>query len=183
MNYIELISKNYPNIGCHIVGDPAVYENIVWDSGDSLPSKETLDGLLLNTIRAEKWEEIKKYRDERKFKGIYVSQKWFHNDADSRTQWLGLKDKARDVINNGGTVNTVLTINHPTYGVVPIQWNTMDGSLIAVTVQLAFDVVEKTGDLDGIFYGVALYHKGQLYASNDPGNYNYKIGWPAIFGE
>ena len=59
----------------------------------------------------------------------------------------------------------------------------MDGSLIAVTVQLAFDVVEKTGDLDGILYGVALYHKGQLYASNDPENYNYKIGWPAIFGE
>lgn len=183
MNYIEIISKNHPTVGCSIQGDPSVYENIVWSNPETSIPQATLDALWVDTCRSEKWEDIKKYRDERKFKGIYVSQKWFHNDADSRTQWLGLKDKARDVINNGGNVNTVLTITHPTYGVVPIQWNTMDGSLIAVTVQLAFDVVGKTGDLDGILYGVALYHKGQLYASNDPGNYNYKIGWPAIFGE
>ena len=112
MNYIEIISKNHPTVGCSIQGDPSVYENIVWSNPETSIPKATLDALWVDTCRSEKWEEIKKYRDERKFKGIYVSQKWFHNDADSRTQWLGLKDKARDIINNGGNANSVLTITH-----------------------------------------------------------------------
>ncbi len=183
MNYIELISLYYPTIGCHIQGDPNIYENIILDSGDSLPSKETLDNIRTNAIRTKIWEDIKEYRDTRKFKGIYVSNKWFHNDTDSRSQWLGLKDKARDVLAEGGNTSTILTINHPTMGTQNIIWNTMDGTFIPVTVQLAFDVVEKTGDLDGTMYGIALYHKQQLYASQTPETYNYKVGWPNIYGE
>jgi len=183
MNYIEIISKNYPTIGCSIVGDPSIYENIRWDNENDIVSKEILDGLVINTIRTNVWESIKEYRDSRKFKGIFVSGKWFHNDADSRTQWLGLKDKARDVLTAGGTTSTVLTINHPVYGVVPINWNTMDNSSISVTVQLAFDVVNKTGDMDGILYGVALYHKSQIYASSTPETYNYRTLWPTVYGE
>ena len=183
MNYIEIISKNYPTVGCSIVGDPSVYENIRWDDENNIIPKETLDGLNLSTIRANIWEKIKEVRDSRKFKGIYVSGKWFHNDPDSRTQWLGLKDKARDVLTSGGNSSTVLTINHPTMGVVNINWSTMDNSYIPVTVQLAMDVVNKTGDMDGILYGVALYHKQQVYASSTPETYNYMVGWPAIYGE
>lgn len=183
MNYIEIISQYYPNVGCHIQGDSNIYENIVYDSGDSIPSKETLDNLLGTATKAKIWEDIKAYRDTRKFKGLFVSNKWFHNDADSRTQWLGLKDKARDALANGGTTSTVLTINHPQYGAIPISWTTMDGTGIVVTVQLAFDVVNKTGDLDGILYGIGQYHKGQLYASSTPETYNYKTLWPAIYGE
>ena len=183
MNYIEIISKNYPTIGCSISGDPSIYENIHWDDINTIIPKETLDGLLLSTIRSNIWEKIKEVRDSRKFKGIYVSGKWFHNDADSRTQWLGLKDKARDVLAAGGTTSTILTITHPTMGVIPINWSTMDNSYIPVTVQLAMDVVNTTGDMDGILYGVALYHKQQIYASETPETYNYMVGWPAIFGE
>lgn len=181
MNYIELVAKNYPGVGCSVVGDPNVYENIQWES--TIISKETLDGLLLNTIRSNIWEEIKAYRDKRKFLGIYVSGSWFHNDSDSRTQWLGLKDKARDVLANGGTSTSVLTINHPQYGIVPIQWFTMSGALVTVTVQLAFDIVEKTGDLDGVLYGIGQYHRAQLYSSPTPETYNYKVGWPPVYGE
>lgn len=183
MNYIEIISIYFPNVGCHIQGDPNIYENIVYDSGDPIPEKTALDNLLLEAIKNKIWEKIKEYRDSRKFKGIFVSGKWFHNDADSRTQWLGLKDKARDVLTAGGTTSTVLTITHPTMGVVPINWSTMDNSHIPVTVQLAMDVVNKTGDMDGVLYGVALYHKQQIYASATPETYNYMVGWPAIFGE
>jgi len=183
MNYIEIISKNYPAIGCSIVGDPNVYENIRWDNVNDIIPKETLDNLNLSTIRAELWEKIKEVRDSRKFKGIYVSGKWFHNDPDSRTQWLGLKDKARDILNAGGTTSTILTINHPTMGVVNINWSTMDNSYIPVTVQLAMDVVNKTGDMDGVLYGVALYHKQQIYTSSTPETYNYMVGWPTIYGE
>lgn len=183
MNYIEIISKNYPTIGCSIVGDPEIYDNIIWDNPNDIIPKATLDGLVLSTVRAGIWEKIKEYRDSRKFKGIYVSGKWFHNDADSRTQWLGLKDKGRDVLASGGSTTTVLTINHPVYGVVPINWTTMDGTSIQVTVQLAFDVVEKTGDLDGVIYGTGQYHKAYLYSSPTPETYNYKVGWPAVYGE
>lgn len=183
MNYIEIINIYYPTIGCHIQGDPNIYENIIHDSGDPLPDKATLDNLRIDAIRGKIWEDIKAYRDTRKFKGIYVSGKWFHNDPDSRSQWLGLKDKARDVLANGGTISSILTINHPTLGIVNINWNTMDGSFIPVTVQLAFEVVEKTGDIDGVLYGIALYHKQNLYASPSPDTYNYKLGWPPIYGE
>lgn len=183
MNYIEIISKNYPTIGCSIVGDPTIYENIIWDNADDVKSKETLDSLAIVYNKNIIWDQVKAYRDQRKFSGIYVSGKWFHNDADSRTQWLGLKDKARDALNNGGTTSTTLTINHPQYGAVPISWTTMDGTGIVVTVQLAFDVVDKTGDLDGLLYGIGQYHKGQLYASSTPETYNYKTLWPAIYGE
>lgn len=182
-NYIEIISAYYPNCFCHVVGDTAIYENIIWDSGDSIPAKSMLDTIDLDLRRQKAWDEVKAYRDARKFGGIYVSGKWFHNDPDSRTQWLGLKDKARDVLANGGTSTTSLTINHPTYGVVPIQWNAMDNALVLVTVQLAFDIVEKTGDLDGTLYGVGQYHKAQIYASATPETYNYKVGWPPVFGE
>lgn len=183
MNYIEVISIYFPNMGCHIQGDPNIYENIVHDSGDPIPEKTVLDNLLSDAVKNKIWEDIKTHRDLRKFKGIFVSNKWFHNDANSRTQWLGLKDKARDALANGGTTSTVLTILHPIYGVVPISWTTMDGTSIYVTVQLAFDVVEKTGDLDGILYGLGQYHKGQLYASNTPETYNYTTLWPAVYGE
>lgn len=183
INYIELISIYYPNVGCHVKGDPNIYENIVHDSGDAIPDKATLDGLRLSAIRNKLWEEIKQYRDTRKFKGIYVSNKWFHNDPDSRSQWLGLKDKARDVLANGGNASTILTINHPTMGITNITWNTMDGTFIPVTVQLAFDVVEKTGDLDGTLHGTALYHRQNINASSTPESYNYKLGWLPIYGE
>lgn len=183
MNYIEIISKKYPLIGCSIVGSPTIYENIRWDNENEIISKEILDGLSLNILRERVWDNIKEYRDKRKFGGIYVSGKWFHNDPDSRTQWIGLKDKARDIISANGPMTTVLTIQHPIYGILPINWNTMDNSSIPVTVQLAFDILAKTGDTDGVLYGVALYHKAQVYNSSDPESYNYKTLWPPIYGE
>lgn len=183
LNYIEIISKNYPNIGCSIIGDPSIYSNINWDNPSEAVSKETLDGLFLVIARNETWELVKQYRDKRKFMGIYVDGNWYHNDSDSRTQWLGLKDKARDVLNNGGSMQSVLTINHPTYGVVPIQWSTMSGTLVPVTVQLAFNIVEKTGDLDGLLYGIGQYHKAQIFNSQLPEEYNYKTLWPPVYGE
>lgn len=59
----------------------------------------------------------------------------------------------------------------------------MDGTFIPVTVQLTFDIIEKTGDLDGALYGLALYHRQNLNVSPTPELYNYKLGWPPIYGE
>lgn len=43
MSYIEAIGKGFPGVECHALGDGTVYEDIVWDQGLALPSKETLD--------------------------------------------------------------------------------------------------------------------------------------------
>lgn len=51
MNYIEAISIGFPGVECHTFGDPFIYEDIIWDGGLSMPSKETLDAWLAsNTI-------------------------------------------------------------------------------------------------------------------------------------
>lgn len=41
--YLEAISRGFPAVQCHVVGDGSVYEDIVWDAGEPIPSKETLD--------------------------------------------------------------------------------------------------------------------------------------------
>lgn len=41
--YIEAISLGFPLVQCHAVGAGDVYEDIVWDGGAALPSKEALD--------------------------------------------------------------------------------------------------------------------------------------------
>jgi len=43
LTYIEAISKGFPTVQCHAIGDGTVYEDIVWDAGPALPSKATLD--------------------------------------------------------------------------------------------------------------------------------------------
>jgi hypothetical protein len=43
ITYIQAISVGFPAVQCHAVGDGSVYEDIVWDAGQPLPSKETLD--------------------------------------------------------------------------------------------------------------------------------------------
>ena len=43
MNYIEAIGIGFPGVECHAVGDGSVYEDIVWENGLPLPSKDTLD--------------------------------------------------------------------------------------------------------------------------------------------
>lgn len=41
--YMQAIGNGFPDVQCHSFGDQDLYENIVWDAGSPLPSKETLD--------------------------------------------------------------------------------------------------------------------------------------------
>ena len=43
ITYVEAISRGFPAVQCHAVGDGSVYEDIVWDAGEPIPSKEVLD--------------------------------------------------------------------------------------------------------------------------------------------
>lgn len=43
ISYIKAISIAYPNVHCSAIGDGSDYDLIVWESGDTLPSKADLD--------------------------------------------------------------------------------------------------------------------------------------------
>lgn len=47
-NYIQAIGAGFPSTQCHAPGDGAIYEDIIWDAGSPLPSKETLDQWILS---------------------------------------------------------------------------------------------------------------------------------------
>ena len=126
---------------------------------------------------AEIWERIKAERDRRKAGGFKVGTLWFHSDADSRIQHLGLKDKARDLLAAGGAMADNLTILGQ-----PAPWKTMDGSFANVTAQLAFDIVAAAGDLDARLFAVAETHRAAMEAAADPAAYDFSAGWPETFG-
>lgn len=128
-------------------------------------------------VKQGKWEAIKAKRDRLKAGGFKVGALWFHSDADSRIQHLGLKDKARDLLAAGGAVTDNLTILGQ-----PVRWKTMDGSFANVTVQLAFDIVAAAGDLDARLFAVAEAHRAEMEATPDPAAYDFSAGWPETFG-
>lgn len=128
-------------------------------------------------IRAAKWDSIKAERDRRNGAGFKVGSLWFHSDADSRIQHLGLKDKARDLLTGGGAMMDNLSILGQ-----PVRWKTMDGSFANVTAQLAFDIVTAAGDLDARLFAVAETHRAAMEAAADPAAYDFSAGWPEAFG-
>ncbi|QSA99542.1 MULTISPECIES: DUF4376 domain-containing protein [unclassified Methylomonas] len=104
--------------------------------------------------------------------------KWFHSDEFSLTQHLGLKDKARDVLSAGGTMNDDITI-----GGQPVQWSTMDGSSVTITVQVAFDLVSSAGLQQAMVFAASQAHKAAIQTAADLSNYDVLSNWPAVFGE
>lgn len=151
---------------------------------DQVPiTKVEADALRKPTMTPEQvWDSIKAERDRRKSGGFKVKvgsiNKWFHSDADSRIQYLGLKDKARDLIAGGGAMTDKLTILGQT-----VKWKTMDGSFVDITAQVAFDIVASAGELDAQLFAIAEAHKAAMEASADPASYDFSAGWAKSFGE
>jgi hypothetical protein len=52
ITYMQAISIGFPGVQCHAIGDGSVYEDIIWDTGLVLPSKETLDAWILSNPNA-----------------------------------------------------------------------------------------------------------------------------------
>lgn len=113
--------------------------------------------------RALKWLEIKAERDRRKTCGVKVGEKWFHSDADSRIQQLGL---------------VMFGVSVP-----PVQWKTMDGSFVTMTQDLAGQIFQAVAASDQAIFAKSEEHRAAMKASADPANYDYSAGWPPIFGE
>lgn len=133
--------------------------------------------LTATEIKAIKWEAIKAKRDAIKASGVKVGTKWYHSDETSRTQYIGLLRMADAAVAAGGTGSTTLQ-----YGGQDIQWKTMDGTFIKMTVQRANDVFNAVSGLDFAAFGAAETHKAAMEASADPASYDFAAGWPATFG-
>jgi hypothetical protein len=128
-------------------------------------------------IKADAWAKIKTKRDAVVLGGAKVGAKWYHSDEASRTKYIGLVRMADAAIAAGGSGSTTLQ-----YGGQDIQWKTMDGSFIKMTVQRANDVFAAVSGLDFAAFGVAETHKAAMEAAEDPASYDFSTGWPATFG-
>ena len=113
----------------------------------------------------EIWQRIKAERDRRTENGGYkVGTKWFHSDQKSRSQQLGL---------------VLLGASIP----AGLQWKTMDGSFVAMTQQLAGQVLAAAAASDQAIFAAAEAHRQAMESSADPAAYDFSTGWPKVFGE
>lgn len=142
------------------------------DDGNTPEPAETV-----SEVKSRIWEAIKAKRDAIKASGVKVGTKWYHSDETSRTQYIGLLRMADAAVAAGGTGSTTLQ-----YGGQDIQWKTMDGTFIKMTVQRANDVFNAVSGLDFAAFGAAETHKAAMEASADPASYDFAAGWPATFG-
>lgn len=148
---------------------------------------EVMDGATLtitsvsreaSAVHAAKWADIKDERDRRKDGGFKMAGKWYHSDGGSKLQHLGNKDTARDQLAAGGSLADLLL--DPDTG-RQIVWKTMDGSLLPLTCQLAFDIVRAGKAAEFAHHAAAETHKAAMLVSAEPSAYDFSAGWPAIF--
>lgn len=185
MNLASSIKHLYPgaefpkDFSLYNDGDKTVIE--FWGLSAPQPSIADLEAVypaaMLAEAKAEKRDAIKAKRDAIKAGGVKVGTKWYHSDEASRTQYIGLLRMADAAVAAGGTGSTTLQ-----YGGQDIQWKTMDGTFIKMTVQRANDVFNAVSGLDFAAFGAAEAHKAAMEASADPASYDFAAGWPATFG-
>lgn len=131
-----------------------------------------------DSIKDRKWEDIKAQRDARKSGGVLVGNYWIHTDDSSRIQWIGIKDTARDLITAGGKMTDAIPMQGQN-----LMWKTMTGDFVLVTIQLAFDAVQATKDLDAILFASAESKRAALYASATPETFDVTAGWNKTYAE
>jgi hypothetical protein len=164
VTYLDALVKYFPSLSATSTGDGSVYENIIVQSGGSLPPKSVLDDYRLSMNRERKWREIQAERDMRRISGAPVGQYWFHSDDASRIQHLAL---------------VMMGENMPT----GIMWKTMSGTFVEMTASLAQQIFTSISQRDVQIFAVAEQHRFAMEASENPRDYDFSANWPAIYGE
>lgn len=129
-------------------------------SGDPLPSPS------LDSRQAAAWEQIKARRELLSDNGGYKVavngvDKWFHSDAKSKTQQIGL---------------VLMGANVPA-----VQWKTMDGTKVTMTQALAGAIFQAGAAQDAAIFAAAEAHKAAMELAADPDAYDFTGGWPAVY--
>jgi hypothetical protein len=134
------------------------------EEGNVLPPPTEED---VEVAKAEVWERIKAYRDRVSDGGYSVpvagSPKWFHSDAKSRTQQIGL-------VLAGAAIP-------------PVPWKTMDGTFVTMSQGLAVAIFQAAMQKESLVFAVAEAHRAAMEASADPLSYDFTTGWPKGYGE
>jgi hypothetical protein len=154
--------------------DYAAY--LQWVASGNTPDADPL--FSLDAIKDRKWEDIKNQRDARKSGCVLVGTHWIHTDDSSRIQWIGIKDTARDLIAAGGKMTDAIPMQGQN-----LMWKTMSGDFVLVTIQLAFDAVQATKELDAILFASAESKRAALYASTTPETFDTTTGWNKTYDE
>lgn len=163
-SYIDVISTYFPTVQARADGSGYEYEQLVWEAGDPIPPKATLDVKCLELAQARAWLNIQAERDRRKSGGIKVGANWFHSDDPSRIQQLGL---------------VMMGANLP----AGIMWKTLGGSFVLMTPLLAQQIFMISASSDQAIFTKAEYHKAMMLQAPIPSQYNYLTGWPLTYGE
>lgn len=58
MDYVTVISVFHPGVFVSCLGDSSVYENVIWESGDPIPSKQTLEQEYATNLKVIKIQEL-----------------------------------------------------------------------------------------------------------------------------
>lgn len=106
------------------------------------------------------WGQIKAKREALKSGGVRVGVHWFHSDADSRIQQLGL---------------VIMGANMP----AGLRWKTIDNGLVDMTPALAQQIFAATANWDATLFGIAEVHRDAVMESSNPEAYDWSAGWPA----
>lgn len=162
ISYAEIIGEHWPDVKISCIGNPFVYENIVWEHGSPLPSKTALDDKILELSRIKMWRKIQAERDRRKANGVKVGDYWFHSDDGSRIQQLAL---------------VIFGSNLP----ANIMWKTLNGAFVEMTPTLAVQIFQASAAQDIAIFSVAEQHKAAMLASQDPELYDFSGDWPETY--
>lgn len=165
-NYMTMISTNFPNVGCFCMGDPTVYSNVIWQNGDPMPSKITLDGMALPFYQDLVCNNIDVKRNQVLTGG--------YTDAGSI-----LWDTGQEDIQNLAGVCTLIACGAITSSVTWRDANNVNHTLTPtelITLAGGMAVFTQT------VYGVGWYHKANVNALTDVASvlaYDFSAGWPA----
>ena len=132
----------------------------------ALPAEQVAANIA--TARARTESAIKAERERLSDDGGYSVivdgvVKWFHSDAKSKTQQLGL---------------VIIGASVP-----PVPWKTMDGSFVGMTTALAGKIFQAAVAQDMAIFAAAEAHRLAVQSSTDPAGYDFSSGWPAVYAE
>jgi hypothetical protein len=108
------------------------------------------------------WDRIKVERDRRKASGVKAGENWFHSDADSRIQQIGL---------------VLLGANIPP----GLNWKTLTNGepvFVPMTQALALQIFQNTALTDPLIFAAAEAHRTAMELLENPFDYDFSSGWP-----
>lgn len=139
----------------------------LWDAMLASTTPEPYAVVSVESRQEAMWGRIKAHRDHLSDHGGYPvmvgsTKKWFHSDPKSKTQQIGL---------------VLLGASVP-----PIPWKTMDGTFVPMTQAIALGILQSGMQQDSAIFAAAEIHKSQMLAMAEPESYDFRSGWPEMYG-